>query len=107
VDNFALNYPNCTELPGNLSIGDEDSDDAIHNLDGLENLIRINGNLSFNYNDTEMDLELLNLNYVGGYLDVVFNSSNIILNNLTTIEGGVDITFNSFEKPRATKFCIK
>ncbi len=67
IDNFQINYPNCTEIEGYLSI----QGDNITNLNGLGVLTSIGGDLSIMDND------------------VLFNLTG--LNNLTTIDGGLFI----------------
>ncbi len=70
IDSFQINYPNCSEIEGHVSISGND----ITNLNGLNNLVSIAGYLVISYNN--------NLNNLEG------------LNNLTSIGGGIIINTN-------------
>jgi hypothetical protein len=70
IDSFQINYPNCTEIEGHVSI----QGDNITDLNGLNNLVSIAGYLVISYNN--------NLNNLDG------------LNNLTSIGGGIIINTN-------------
>ena len=50
IDNFQSDYPGCTEIEGNVQIGDYNFSD-INNLNGLNVLTKIGGNLFFINND--------------------------------------------------------
>jgi len=110
IDSFQINYPNCTEIQGDVLI----SGDSITNLNKLKVLTSLGGNLSikacynlmnligldsvtsiagnfeigdyywFGYymgNPTLIDLAgLSNLTSIGGHLSILFNNS---LNNLS------------------------
>lgn len=84
IDEFAIAYPNCTELDADVVITG-----GIINLHGLNNLTSIGGNLQFLYNNALSNATgLENLTEVGGYVSLVENyvmTSLIGLNNLTTI----------------------
>lgn len=85
IDNFPTNYPNCTEIEGNVWIANE----GITNLDGLSVLTSIGGHLMFwGCDNTSLSLSgLSNLTTIGD--DLLFYStplsSLIGLNNLTSI----------------------
>jgi hypothetical protein len=49
VDDFVATYPNCTEIPGNMVIGEFVSTD-ITNISGLSNLTSIGGSLQIQSN---------------------------------------------------------
>ncbi len=119
VNNFATNYPNCTEITGYLYIGGSnitdlsplnniqsvggylniESNSQLTNLDGLSNLTQIGGFLAFQSNDILENLDGLgNLTQIGGYLNIYYNSqlTNLDgLGNLTQIGGNLYITSNS------------
>ncbi len=66
VDNFQKNYPNCTELKGDVFIGGD-----LTNLNGLNNIASVSGNLEINYSSTLTNLNGLgNLTFVGGDLTI-------------------------------------
>jgi hypothetical protein len=55
VDYIKQIYPNCTVIKGSLNIGGN-----IKNLDSLNNFTKIEGNLSFNFADSLIDISGLN-----------------------------------------------
>jgi len=66
VDNFQKNYPNCTELQGNVVVQGD-----ITNLDGLANITSVSGNLEINNSPTLVNLNgLRNLTFLGGDLTI-------------------------------------
>jgi hypothetical protein len=101
IDNFQANYPGCTEIIGNIIIGDFGNN--ITNLNSLSVLTSIDGNLSIYLCDSLIDLTgLEGLNYIGGSLNIgnVTYGGNLNLssfsglNNLTYIGGGLGIISN-------------
>ncbi len=98
IDNFPIDYPNCSEIEGYVVIGHFYGMN-IANLDSLYNLVHIGGNLIIQYNyDLTSIAGLSNLNSIGGLLDLFENdlSSLYGLNNLTSIGGGLYIMGNDF-----------
>jgi hypothetical protein len=95
IDNFASYYPGCTEIEGNVII----SGSGINNLDGLNVLTAIGGNLSIQTNFFLSNIDgLSNLTSISGNL--VVRSNNKLknldgLNNLTYIGGGVGFIGNT------------
>ena len=89
VDDFSVQFPNCTELNGGLVINSSSGTD-ITSLSGLSQLTSIGGSLTIESNDQLANLEgLHNLTSVNGTLalrlnDVLANIS--ALNNLNQIE---------------------
>ncbi len=84
VDDFALNYPNCTILPGSLYVGSGGGNNNISSLAGLSQLISITGNL-----------------IVKNTMLTSFNG----LNNLTEIEG--DFELGDYQEAGGNEFpCI-
>jgi hypothetical protein len=80
VDSFQTNYPNCTELEGDMTIMGID----IKNLYGLNSINSINGDLEFIDNDSLIHLVGLgNLTHIGKEL---FIWKNTILANFSGIE---------------------
>ncbi len=119
IDNFLIDYPNCTEFINNIEIEESEpgditnllgfqniilanndlkisSNDSLENLVGLENLISIGDALIISNNKKLTDLSSLNnLTAVGEDLDIVNNLllTNLIgLNNLTSV--GYDLEIN-------------
>lgn len=95
IDNFQINYPNCTEIEGDVSI----SGDGITNLTGLGNLVQINGDLSIYGNDSLINLSGLNgLTIMGGDLTMSINPqlTNLLgLNGLKSIGGSIVLNYTS------------
>lgn len=81
IDSFQNNYPNCSEIEGNVSITGND----IKNLLGLNYLTKINGDLSIYVTDSLVNLTGLNgITSIGGALTL---SSNLQLTNLIGLNG--------------------
>ena len=95
IDEFPINYPNCTAIPGGVTITGN-----IMNLYGLNAITSIGGTLNFLYNvalNNLMGLE--NLTTIGGDLVIIENYTltNLTgLNNVTSIEGDLAIYNHSF-----------
>jgi hypothetical protein len=121
IDSFQVNYPGCTEIEGNVSIGNIGGSDitnlnalivltsiggdiwisennVLTSLTGLENLTSVAGGISIYYNVTLTSLTGLdNLTSIGGGLYICRNqslSSLTSLNNLTSIGGSLGIDDN-------------
>src|SRR5690606_36136991 len=95
VDAFATNYPNCTEVSGDLTIQGAN----ITDLTPLSNLTSVGGYLYIYNNSNLTNLDgLSNLTSVGGYLSIAYNSNltNLDgLSNLTSVGGDLEISYNS------------
>lgn len=98
IDNFQINYPNCDEIEGNVTIGDWLQSD-IKTLNGLNVLKSLGGDLIILGNDSLTSLiGLGNVISVGGDLTVWDNDSlNSLagLDNLASIEGNCKIGGNN------------
>jgi hypothetical protein len=97
IDNFQTEYPNCTEIDGDVTIDGDNSN--ITNLDGLNVVTSIGGFLFIINNDGMINLNGLEaLSSIGSYLSIYNNPS---LSNLTgfegllMIEGGLSVETNS------------
>jgi len=94
IDSFQVNYPGCTEIEGDVLITGED----IINLNGLDVLTSIGGDLNIEGNDSLVDLAGLdNLDSIGGSLTIHNDSSlqNLHgLENLEHIDSSLEITKN-------------
>jgi len=101
VDDFALNYPNCTQILGSLSIGGN-LNNPISNLNGLSGVVSVANNLNISSDSLTSLVGLENLNSIGGGLyinDSSFSdllgldnlhslgSLNISTTNLTSLSG--------------------
>jgi hypothetical protein len=93
IDNFQTNYPECSEIEGNVTIFMSN----ITNLNGLSVLNTIGGNLSISSNPSLVSLSGLGgLTSIGGsfYLD---NNNSLInfegLENLNSVSGDFDIGY--------------
>jgi len=104
IDSFQINYPGCTEIGGDVLIGDYQSD--ITNLNGLSMLNAIDGSLTVYGTSLVTFEELNNLNFIGGYFSIgtVYNQIGIGnpllqsltgLENLTYIGESLGIQFNT------------
>ncbi len=87
VDNFPNNYPNCTEIEGDVYINGYD----ITNLLGLNQLVKIGGDLTIRQCEDLSSLEgLNNIQSIDGELYLLDNPLLVNfqgLNNLTTVNG--------------------
>lgn len=104
VDDFIIQFPNCTELPNALRIEGADivnltglsnltilksgllmlNNSQLNNLVGLENVERIEGGISMLHSDLLTSLDGLNkLTYIGGQLQV---ESNLNLQDFSGLE---------------------
>ncbi len=82
VNNFLVNYPNCTQIPGQLVISGPD----ITDLSPLANITSIEGYLIIGFNATLADLQgLSNLQSVGGNFTVGINPALPSLNGLSAL----------------------
>ena len=100
IDNFQYDYPNCSEIEGNLLIAGED----ITNLFGLNVINVIQGNLEIGDFIMEGNPNLQNLNgfegltSIGGNLSIYANGSLLTINgldNLSSVNGNLAIRYNS------------
>jgi hypothetical protein len=93
VDAFVVQYPNCTEIDGNLRIAGN-----IGNLDSLSNITDVNGNLELIQAGNNINTSgLQNITSIGGKLEVRFfgGITNLdFLQDLTSI-GGLHIQNSS------------
>ena len=89
IDDFPTQYPNCTEIQGNLEI---DGGANITNLNGLSNIIKIDGNIEV-YDNTNLTsfVGLEQLEIITGDFDVINNGliNFTGLNNLNEVKGFV------------------
>jgi hypothetical protein len=89
IDNFQYDYPNCSEIEGNVTI----SGDAIINMDGLYVLNSIYGDLKIDHVTNLISLSGLdNLDSIGNNIRLSDNSSLISLSgleNLADVGGGI------------------
>jgi hypothetical protein len=98
IDNFQINYPGCTEIEGDVYIGDWMSGSSITNLNGLSVLTSVGGGLYIGNNPSLTNLlGLDNLNTIGGVLWIYWNNaitSLMGLDNLNSIGGTLGIDDN-------------
>ncbi len=90
IDSFAINYPGCTEILGNLYT-EEESPGAITNFNGLSPITKIDGALLIYDNEALTNLSGLDNLTSAGSVDIVTNPSLMNLqglNNLTTLTQG-------------------
>lgn len=86
IDNFQTNYPGCTEIEGDVTIGKFMNSSNITNLDGLNTLTSIGGFLDIRLNNDLANLNgLANLTSTGGFLSVYNNDALIDLTGLDQV----------------------
>ena len=81
VDDFAINYPNCTELSHGLFIGDPWNNE-INNVNGLSPITSIGGDLDLYSNSLVNISGLSSLTNIGED----FNLNGVLLSNLSGLE---------------------
>ncbi|WP_196886248.1 T9SS type A sorting domain-containing protein [Aureivirga sp. CE67] len=92
IDQFIIDYPNCTEISGDLNIISFDAE----NLSGLENITSVANSLNIqnlfnieNFND-------LNIQTVGELVIKNISLTNLEGLNITTVSGDVTVENNNY-----------
>ena len=102
LDYFLLQYPDCTQITGNMHIGGAEGNYDISNLLPLQNITSIEGNLIIDYTNITNFEGLNNLTEIGGHFGVGHNA--IVnyegLENLVTIGN----YFEAYENPELQNF---
>ena len=96
VNQFIIDYPNCTEILGNLQIGGSGSN--IVNLNGLSNITIVHGNMAVFEADQLQNLAGLNLTQVNDFLEFYDNPQLLNvdgLSSLTQVGGPLGFSGNS------------
>jgi hypothetical protein len=84
IDYFSVLYPGCTEVEGDLTIGETGNN--IVNLDGLSVLTKIRGNLTICYLQGVSSLSgLQNIDSIGGNLTIKYNPDIVTLQPLDSL----------------------
>ncbi|MBS4039481.1 MAG: hypothetical protein KGZ81_02660 [Flavobacteriales bacterium] len=85
VDAFVAQYPNCTQINGNLNIGPISGGSSnITNLSGLSSLTQVSGELAIRYNQNLTNLSgLNNITSIGTILRLEFNQALLNLDGLS------------------------
>jgi hypothetical protein len=95
VDSFPINYPNCTEIEGDVIFP---YPNTVSSLQGLSAISAIGGHLEIVDCNELTSLEGLNsIQSIGGALSIVSNDNLLnlyALQNLRTIGGGLTISWN-------------
>lgn len=92
IDNFQINYPGCTEIEGDVSIGYVAGIADITSLDGLSEIISIGGDVTIRGNDSLTSFAgLESLTTIEGSLTIGSMAypvwvDNYLLNSLTGLE---------------------
>lgn len=98
VDNFQTNYPGCSEIEGDVTIGKFMNSSNITNVEGLDVLTSIGGFLDIRLNnDLESLAGLSNINSVGGLVSVYNNDALTDLtglNQITSVNDALYIIYN-------------
>ncbi len=85
IDSFQINYPNCTEIEGDMTI----QGNNITNLNGLSVLTSIGGSVIIEFNDSLISLSGMGgLATIGEHLNIWWNSS---LTSLSGLEGLISV----------------
>ena len=90
VNAFAVNYPNCTQIAGNLQIGPPNTalPGNITDLTPLSNITQVIGTLYIQNNGVLQNLNGLNINNVGGnlYIGGDYNDkTNLVLQDISAL----------------------
>jgi len=101
VDNFSVDYPDCTTIEGDLTIEKTTYSHSITNLEGLSAITAIGGNLKIfsmaaNYPFLDSFSGLDNLTSLGGYFYLRhYNGSDFSgLNQLQSVGGDFTLQYN-------------
>lgn len=91
VNAFSINYPNCTEILGDVFV-----QGAVSDLSPLYNITKINGKLSIINSSINQTNIFPNLEFIGTSLSIVNTSFNTIsgFNNLTTVNNTIEFLSN-------------
>ncbi|RZK25933.1 MAG: hypothetical protein EOO43_04230, partial [Flavobacterium sp.] len=99
VNQFAITYPNCTEIAGHVSISNSSGATAITNLAPLSGVTSIGGSLDINNNTSLTNLNgLSGLQSIGQDLNISQNpalTNTNGLSNLTTLNGFLQVAENT------------
>lgn len=99
IDDFAVNYPGCSTIEGDLQIGQLNSNSNITTLDGLQQIVQVNGSLIITNNP-----ELISLNGLENLTSsitglVIQNNGDLVnlsaLEQIDSLEGKLYIKSNS------------
>jgi len=95
IDSFPINYPNCTEIEGDVIFP---YPNTVSSLQGLNSISSIGGELLISDCNDITTLEgLNNIQSIGGALSIISNDNLLnlsALQNLRTIGGGLTISWN-------------
>lgn len=97
VDQFKIDYPNCTQITGNLIVAANSGTTNITDLTPLENLTSVSGLMVIDNNQNLTSLNgLNNLTTVGGLLIIANNATLTNINGLSSLTSiGSHITIES------------
>ena len=93
VATFATNYPDCTEINGTLFVGG-----SVENIDALDGIQKVLGDLIFTGNNTLMDISGLNqLDTITGNFFINNNNSVTAISGFSSLDwiGGTTIISNN------------
>lgn len=86
IDNFSQSFPSCTEIDGDVII-EGDTPYSIQSLLALQQLTSINGNFKIINNDELVDLDgIQNLSFLGGDLLIYANNDLEDITSLSSIQ---------------------
>jgi hypothetical protein len=86
IDSFQVNYPDCTEIEGNVEIGSYPPNSSITNLDGLSEITYIHGQFSIIHNELLSDFSGLDSLKYCFDLQMVGNNSIVNLNGFNSLD---------------------
>lgn len=93
VDAFAANYPDCTEINGTLLVGG-----SVENIDALDGIQKVSGDLTFDGNNALADISGLNqLDSITGNFLINNNNSVTAISGLESLHwvGGTTLILNN------------
>jgi len=86
IDNFPTDYPDCTEIEGELKIGHFMSGTGMNDLSGLAQITAIGGDLTIQNTSVVNLTGLENLNFVGGSITIRSNWDLQTIDALSNLE---------------------
>ena len=97
IDDFIIDYPNCTEIVGNLRVGNFNTPTDITNLNGLSNITSVSSLLQIANIQSENLEGLTGLEEVGWLFSITKNPNLINLQGLDNLSylGNLDVIENN------------
>ena len=102
IDDFAVMYPDCKEIEGNLTIGDGSSNNNINDIDALCQIASVEGAMSLYMRQTLNAVDCFNnIDSIGGDISITRYYGELSgftgFNNLKYVGGSVDINIGGYQ----------